>query len=128
MKSEMAAGGMPKTTEEANGGKGMMKSEKEQIKGLTEKLAKQEDALAGLLKVVEAVVEAPVRKAVTSVAHLAKSDEVVSSNDLSNLSKTEIKARLHRAAERPLSKSDRSLITGFDLGHVGVEKIAHLIK
>lgn len=129
MKSELGAtgtGGMPTSTEEANGGKGMMKSEKEQIKGLTDQLAKQEDALASLLSVIEAVVEAPVRKAVTSVAHLAKTEES-EKKDLSNLSNAEVKARLRKAAEKPLSKSDRGLINGFDLGHIGVDKVAHLI-
>lgn len=126
MKSEKSAGGMPTTTEEANGGKGMMKSENDQIKNLTEKLAKQEEAMGALLSVVTSVVETPVRKAITSVAHLAKTEEVAK-NDVSKLSREEVKASLRRAAEKPLKKSDRELINSFDLGHIGVEKIAHLI-
>jgi hypothetical protein len=128
MKSEKSAGGMPTTTEAANGGQGMMKSEKE-IKDLTDKLAKQEEAMAGLLTLVTSVVEAPVRKAITSIAHMAKTEnEKSSKEDFSKLSKSEVKAKLRLAAEKPLRKSDRELINSFDLGNIGVDKVAHLIK
>jgi hypothetical protein len=128
MKSEKSAGGMPTTTEAANGGQGMMKSEKE-IKDLTDKLAKQEEAMAGLLTLVTSVVETPVRKAITSIAHMAKTeDEKSSKEDFSKLSKSEVKAKLRLAAEKPLRKSDRELINSFDLGNIGVDKVAHLIK
>lgn len=130
MKSEKSAGGMPTTTEAANGGQGMMKSDKEEIKGLTEKLAKQEEAMAGLLTVVTSMVETPVRKAITSIAHMSKTEEEKPSKeaDFTKLPKAEVKALLRKAAEKPLRKSDRDLITSFDLGHVGVDKIVHLIK
>lgn len=130
MKSEKSAGGMPTTTEAANGGQGMMKSENDKIKGLTEKLAKQEEAMASLLTVVTTMVETPVRKGITSIEYLAKTEDEKSGkdSDLSKLPKAEVKARLRQAAEKPLRKSDRDLINAFDLGRVGVEKIAHLIK
>ncbi len=97
-----------------------LKAEKE-IEELKEKLAKTEGAVMGLLKAISS----PSRKAVTSIADLAKSDTV----DVTTLEKSEVHSRLKKASENPsLSKADRSLINSFGYGEIGVDKVAHLIK
>lgn len=88
---------------------------------LLERLAKSEKALAGLTKVVSGLMDLPERKAATSLLD----DEVKQS--VPQLSKAEARAKLRKAAERDLSKSDRTLINQYDVGSIGIEKVAHLL-
>lgn len=106
----------------SSGGASAMKSE---IAALKDKLTKTEAALEKMVGFVERVATTPVRKAVTSVADLANA----SKKPVSGLTKAEVRERLKRAIEKPtLAKSDRELITRYDLGHITVDKVAHLIE
>lgn len=104
----------------------MEKSEKDiQIESLTADLKKSKEGLDGLLKVVEAVITKPVRKAVTSMASIAKSEDTV---DVSSLSKAEINTRIKSAVRTNLSEKDRDLVFAYDAGNVGVDQIKHLLQ
>lgn len=102
------------------------KSEKDsQIAELQKRLTDQEQSLAGLLTAVRTMVEAPVRKSVTSAADI---EVAPTGEDVTRLDRKEIDRRLRRAAEGNLRKSDRDLINSFALGSVKVDAIAHLLK
>jgi hypothetical protein len=123
MKGEMAAN-------KANGENvltSVSKSEKDvEIETLRKRVEEQDATMAQVLKAVTMVVEAPVRKSVASIADLGKSAGAV---DPSALTKDQVRNRLReRVVERKLSKSDRELVIAFDLGHIGVEKVAHLLS
>jgi hypothetical protein len=119
-KAEMAA------SSPGNGGqvKTVSKSEKDtEIEELKKKVAEFEGITSGLLSVVEKAIVVPSRKAVTSVAELNKSG----SKPAGQLSKSEVKERLDRAARTRLSKSDRDLINQYTVGAINVEKVQHLL-
>ncbi len=119
---------LPATTEAANGGK-ITKSEKDvKIENLETLLAKSDKGINDLLDVVTKLVETPVRKAITSIDHIARpGSEIAPAGDVSALSKSEIKARLKKVIP-DLKKSDRDLVYAYDVGTIGADKIAHLIK
>lgn len=79
--------------------------------------------IEGLTKAVTIVLGAPQRKAVTSLAFLAKSEEPAKT-----LSKAEVDAKLKDKIRTNLSKSDRALINQFTLNQIDVSKIEHLLK
>lgn len=112
----------------ANGGKvtTVGKSEKDlQIETLTKKVAEFEATLPGLVSVVEKMVSAPQRKAITSVTQVAGNKPAA---PVSSLSKSEIESRLKKAVNTNLSKSDRELVNGFYFGSVKLEGISHILE
>lgn len=106
----------------------LLKSEFEAVKAEKEKLQKNLDvATEFLTKLVKKTV--PASKAITSL-------EVINKNEASNedayktLSKSEITAKLNKAASNPsLAKSDRDLINAFYCtSNPNIESISHLLK
>ncbi len=118
-----------KSDVKANGENPLHKSQKDaKIESLEAELVKSNQGMEALAQIVKGFMK-PVRKAVTSVAHLAKTAEETVTEGVSSLSREDVKAKLRRAVENPkLSKSDRDLVYGFDVGQVKVEQIAHLLK
>jgi hypothetical protein len=100
-----------------------MKSESLDVAAL---IKAETDGLKAQISEMEAVIlklaSQPVRRAVTALDHVAKSEEAVP-----NLSKAEVFAKLSpRLAE--FSKSDRKLVNDFTFGNVGIKEIAHLLR
>ncbi len=99
----------------------MEKSEKDlRIAELEKSVKDLEGVVPGLLKIVEKTLAMPPRKGITSVADLPPG--------AGSLSKSEIDSRLLRAIKTDLSDDDRGLVNSYSYGHIGVEKIAHLLK
>ena len=121
MKGEMSAG---KAIESSPGNGGLAKSEEEnksdaQIEELNSKI----DTLA---KALDLALGTPMRKAVTNISYVPKTDETPEEKPLS---KSEFHEKLNEKAQDPnLSKSDRQLINKFCVGVVDVAKIEHLLK
>lgn len=113
--------------EEANGENPLDKSEKDlAIEALQKTVAEQGAVLQAAQATIKKLVETPVRKSITTVADIKKTEGSV---DVKTLSRDDIKARLKRAAEKQtLTKSDRERINLFALGHLKVEGIADLIS
>jgi hypothetical protein len=94
-----------------------------QLQKANEELSARIESLIGI---TTALVEKPIRKAVTGLDYVAKPVDAPASK---NLSKTEVTKRLTEKASDPkLSKSDRELINNFYDHKVGLEKIEHLLK
>ena len=94
---------------------------------LQKRIAEQDEMIQGLGKAVKIMIEKPLRKAVTSVSFIAKEGEA--SNDLSKMSREDVKAKLSHVAETTrLSKSDQQSIMAYCLDKAPVEKVAHLFS
>ncbi len=79
-----------------------------------------------LLAVVKKVVEKPLRKSVQFLADVTPPAATV---DVSKMKREDIRAKLKVvASSTSLKKSDRDLITGYDLNTVKADAIAHLLK
>lgn len=103
-----------------------VKAQQEKIESLEKLVKSQAEDIDNLAKIAKSILEQPVRKAVTSVAHLPKVEE---KRDLSNLTKADITAHLSRKASSPnLAKSDRQLINDFFDGKVRADKLAPLFE
>jgi hypothetical protein len=83
-----------------------------------------EGAVSVLTAAVKKVMEAPLRKSVTSVADLAP----VAAAAPVPTTREGIRAKLKTLDFGKLSKSDRELISGFDLNTVQADKVLHLLK
>jgi hypothetical protein len=96
------------------------------IKKSEAKIADLEAQVSGLTKALELALGTPVRKAVTSVAHLPKTEgDVVSQRPLS---KAEVKEKIRSALEsRKLSKSEKDKLFAFTLGHIEFNEIKDLL-
>ena len=106
--------GLPAGATEGNGGK-VEKSEVEDLKAQVEAMA----------KIVSSFVNRPVRKAVTEVGYVAKSEEAPKKN----LSSAEVTAKLSELTRSPdLKKSDREVINRYYEGSVKFDAIEHLLK
>lgn len=127
MKSEVSAS-------KANGGQikagsSLGKSENEKltedkIAALEALVKSQGEDNANLAKAIKLMIEQPQRKAVTSVAHLAKTEA-----EKAPLTKASINARLKELSMKPdLKKSDRQLINDFYDGRVKADKLAPLFE
>lgn len=125
-----------KSAKDPNGGKIIPgKVQKSEAKTKIESLAKSETdkrieelqkSVEGLTKALELALSVPVRKAVTGVAHIAKSEEVA---PVKTLSKAEITERLKiKTMDPTLSKADRELVNSYYAGNITVEKIEHLLN
>jgi len=107
----------------ANGENPLHKAE---IEALTKKVNEATSVASALLGIVKKVVEKPLRKSVQFAADTAPAAPAV---DPTKLSREEVRTKLGVLASDPsLKKSDRDLISKFDLKHVGVEAVAHLLK
>lgn len=103
------------------------KAEDEEIASLKKTVEEQNTVIDQLVKAVKMVVERPERKAVTSVAYMAKSEP---SPEIT-LSRPEIIQKLNDvivAKSETLSVSDRDAIRGYCAGHVPATQIAHLVN
>lgn len=112
----------------ANGGqmKEVSKSESDRdllIADLQKKVREYDEVTSVLVSVVERVISVPPRKAVAGISEIKKGER-----KSSDLTKTEVKERLDRAARTNLKKSDRELINQFSVGAIGVEKVEHLLN
>jgi len=84
----------------------------------------QAEDIENLAQVTKAVLERPLRKAVTSVAHLPKMEV-----EKAPLTKAEIHSRLNKLSSSPeLKKSDRQLINDFYDGRVKADALAPLFE
>jgi len=107
----------------ANGENPLHKAE---MDALTAKVDEANKVSLALLTIVKKVVEKPLRKSVQFVADTAPAVPAV---DVKTLSREQVRAKLGAlVSDTNLKKSDRELITQFDLKHVGVDAVAHLIK
>ena len=134
-KGEMKAGKQMSEHAAANGGKGSQMKKSEEVVALEAIVAEQGQMIEGLAKATELLLTTPQRKAVTSVAYMAKTESDAApstqATDVMKLTKSDINAKLsEKAKDAKLSKSDRTLINQFCVGTpgVGVDKIAHLLK
>jgi len=128
LKSEVPAGNL-----KANGGQikgaslGKSEGEKrhdDEIEALKALVKSQAEDTENLAKVLKAVLEQPLRKAVTSVSHLPKVE-----TEKAPLTKASINARLKELSQKPdLKKSDRQLINDFYDGRVRADALAPLFE
>ena len=111
--------------EKANGG--LVKSENtnsSDIAELKSLVKSQQEDVENLTKALKLVLETPQRKAITSIAHIAKS-----APEPKELTKSVIHARLTELSRNPeLKKSDRKLINDFYDGRVKADKLAPLFE
>lgn len=134
-KAEMVPAGKKVAAPAANGGKEAPIKKSEEVLALEAKVDEQTKMIEGLAKATEILLTTPQRRAVTSVAFMAKTESDKAGNDttevvdVNKLSKSEITAKLSEKSKDPkLAKSDRTLINQFCVGTVNVDKIAHLLK
>lgn len=110
----------------------------EQVEGLKKTIAEKDAVIASFEEKVGQVaggiaklIERPIRKSVASVTYAAKPGSEPASKstiDPSSLSKSEVTQKLRAAtASESLSKKDRDLVSGFMLGTVTIDKVAHLL-
>lgn len=104
----------------------LLKSELESIKKENETLKKNLEGLVAAINTYITKKQAPVRKAITDIEFVKKSEE---GNVEKKLTKSEIDAILIKKAQDPnTSPQDRAAINSFYLTNAGVDKIAHLLK
>lgn len=96
----------------------------EDVASLRAQLDEQKKMTEGLMKAVT-MLGAPLRKAVTSVAHLPKPGDP--GKDSKPLSKAEVTEKLKSLDLKKTTPKDREAINGFYDGRFGLEKIAHLL-
>jgi hypothetical protein len=104
-----------------------MKSEasasQEGLSKAEDKIKSLEEDIQNLTKALKMVVEQPVRKAITSVAYMAKSEEV------KEVTPAMAHAKLKELSARPdLKKSERQLIMDFYEGRIKADKLAPLFE
>lgn len=93
-----------------------------ELKALVKSQAEDYDKVFSALK---SYVEQPQRKAITTVAYVAKSEQPTSKV----ITPTTIRARLLELSKQPdLKKSDRQLINDFYDHKVSIDKLAHLFE
>lgn len=88
-----------------------------------ERLKELEAQVEGLVKALDLALGQPMRKAVTSVAFVPRTEEAKAP-----LNKSEVVEKLKEITKQPLKKSDRELINRYCLGEVEVDKIQHLLQ
>jgi hypothetical protein len=123
LKAEISSGDKLKSPGPENGENPLHKAE---MAELNKKIDEANAVSAALLQVVKKVVEKPLRK---SVQFLADVTPVPAAVDVTKMKREEIRAKLKVvASSTSLKKSDRDLITGYDLNTVKADQIAHLLK
>lgn len=99
------------------------KKNQDEIETLRAMVKSQAEDIENLAKITKAVLEQPLRKAVTSVAHLPKVEEK------RELTREAIHSRLKSLSAKPdLKKSDRQLINDFFDGRVKADALAPLFE
>lgn len=88
-----------------------------------ERLKELEAQVEGLVKALDLALGQPMRKAVTSVAFVPRTEETKPT-----LNKGQVMEQLKEVTKQNLKKSDRELINRYCLGEVEVEKIQHLLQ
>lgn len=130
MKPKSTAAGMD--SNKANGGPGpgavkLGKNEEHTMKEQDEKkIADLEQKVELMAKALNLAFGQPMRKAITSVAHLPKNDGSQDA-DKPKLSKTQITEKLKGLDQAKLTKSDRTAINNY-YNKFEVDQIAHLLK
>jgi hypothetical protein len=104
--------------------------EVEMLKSENEELKKNYEQLNELVSKLFNTKKAPAQKAVTNVNYIAKSEEteVEEKEDFSNMSKSEVTAKLKAIDYSELKKSDREAINNYYLDNGSVDSIKHLIR
>lgn len=120
----------------ANGGEklAVKKSENSEVAALKAELElqkaqaeKTDAALGSLVKAFTNVLGQPVRKAVTDLTFVPKTDGPAI--DVKNMSRSQVTEKLAQVTKDPsLKKSDRELIDSYYVNGVSLDKIAHLLK
>jgi len=88
--------------------------------------AQVQAAVGPLVKAVKHVLEAPLRKSISSIADLPAAAPTV---DVSKMSREQMRGKLREKLQAgTLSKSDKDLMIQFDVGKVKADQIAHLLK
>lgn len=129
LKSELSAGHKKANGGQIKAGGSLGKSENEQatddkIAALEALVKSQGEDNENLAKAIKLMIEQPLRKAVTSVAHLPKVEA-----EKAPLTKASINARLKELSMKPdLKKSDRALINDFYDGRVKADALAPLFE
>lgn len=116
LKSEVPSGNKLSSPGPANGENPLNKAEQD--------VAALKEQVGILTKAVKKVFEAPLRKSITSVADLG----APATAPVASMSRETIRAKLKNVNLAPLSKADRELIAGYDLGTVKADQVAHLLK
>lgn len=94
-----------------------------------QELKKNLETLNDLVSKLFSSKKAPAQKAITATSFIAKSEESeVETFDISEMSKSEVTAKLKALDFQSLSKSDRDAINNFYLQNGSVERIKHLIS
>ncbi|NDD54172.1 hypothetical protein EBZ39_09895 [bacterium] len=88
-----------------------------------ERLKELEAQVEGLVKALDLALGQPMRKAVTSVTFVPRTEETKPP-----LTKGVVMEQLKEVTKQNLKKSDRELINRYCLGEVEVDKIQHLLQ
>lgn len=120
------------SSSKANGGPGpgavkLGKSEEITVEAKDEEIKEMKVKLELMAKAMNLVFGQPVRKAVTSVAHLPKNDGSTEDKSEVKLTKSEITAKLKSLDYAKLTKHDRTAINNY-YNKFEVGQIAHLLK
>lgn len=101
------------------------KKNNEEMDNLRALVKSQAEDIENLAKIAKTLAEQPLRKAVTSIAHLPKA----ASTEPKEFTRASIQAHLKTVSARPdLKKSDRQLINDWYDGRVKIDKLAHLFE
>lgn len=96
------------------------------IKKSEEKVAELEKQVELMAKALEVAIGTPVRKAVTSVAHVPRTEEPAA--PAQELSKSEVKDRIRKAVSSgKLSKSQKDLLFSYGLGNASFDQVKDLL-
>ncbi len=120
-----AGGSLGKSEDESDGKiEALLKESAEKVAALEALVKSQGEDNENLAKAIKLMMEQPLRKAVTSVAHLPKVEA-----EKAPLTKAVINARLKELSAKPdLKKSDRQLINDFYDGVVKADALAPLFE
>lgn len=103
----------------------MNKKNSEELESLRNLMKSQAEEIETLTKIAQKLAEQPLRKAVTSVAHLPKT----AAEGPKEFTRASIQAHLKTVSSNPnLKKSDRQLINDFYDGRVKIDRLAHLFE
>jgi len=108
---------------EANGENPLHKAEAE-VAALRKELTETHQAVAGMAKALQHVMETPMRKSVQFAADLP-----APAVDVSKMSPEQVRSKLaDKVKEGTLSKSDKDLVIKFEMNKVKADQVAHLLK
>jgi hypothetical protein len=104
-----------------------MKSEAElKVEALQKNVKAAEDGFSKLVTVMNKVLNAPLRKSITSMSEVEPTGV---KPEIKNMTRAQVMANLNTQIEAgKLNKSETDLIVKFELGKIEAKEIAHLIK